>query len=162
MADTYVHGIVFDSKSGSSRRIVSPSSSVIGIVGTAPSSVATFLAEAPTVFFKEKSALLAAYPSDAKGDKGTLPDAIKGAFSKGDVTVVLIKAKTGSDTDIGAAIEKLSEAESITGYKPKILCIPGFGNTNPTAPKVVSPAPDPVAAPVTEALVTNSPKTLGK
>ena len=131
MAEGYVHGIVIKEGSGEVRAIRSPNQSVVGIVGTAPSS--TLSVEIPTVFFKKKDALSAIYPEKATGQRGTLYQALIGVNEKSDSTTIVVRAKSESDADIGAAIDKLLDAESVTGYKPKIILAPGFGNSNPKA-----------------------------
>lgn len=139
MADGYVHGIVIKEGSGEIRTIRSPSPYVVGLVGTAPSSATTLKNEEPTVFFKKKAAFDAIDPGGLAADKGTLHDAVFGAFEQTDATVVLVRAKSASDADIMSAIEKLTEAESVTGYKPKIIAAPGFGNSNPAAVVRITP-----------------------
>lgn len=148
MADSYVHGVVIKEGTGEIRAIRSPSPYVLGIVGTAPSS-RVLAPETPAVFYKKKSALDAVFPSDGKDGRGTLYDAVIGAYEQADATAVLIRAKSGKTEDIISAIEKLADAESMTGFKPKILLVPGFGNTNlqpapiPPAPAPTPPAPVP-------------------
>jgi phage tail sheath protein FI len=142
MSEGYVHGIVIKEGTGEVRAIKSPSPYVIALVGTAPAASAKVLAEeTPTVFFKRKDALKAVYPEGTKGDLGTLYSAVDSAFSQTEATVILIKSKSDSDADVISAIGKLEDAESLTGYKPKIIAAPGFGNKNP--PAEVKPNPQP-------------------
>ncbi|MDQ3232504.1 MAG: hypothetical protein M3Q07_11835 [Pseudobdellovibrionaceae bacterium] len=141
MADLYVHGVVIKEGGSEVRQIRSPNQSVIGMVGTAPSS--TVLKDnVPSVFLKKKSAIEAVYPADAKGDKGTLYDAVVGVYDQLEATVVLIKSASVSEADLIKAVEILADAESLVGHKPKIILAPGFGNTNPPAP-TPTPTPDP-------------------
>jgi phage tail sheath protein FI len=138
MADGYVHGIVIKEGSGEIRTIRSPSPSVVGLVGTAAAAGTTLKALVPEVFFKENTALEAVYPSGSSGPKGTLYQALRGVYEQTDATVVVVRALSSSDADIMAAIDKLEDAEALTGFKPKILAAPGFGYTPPAEVQSVS------------------------
>ncbi|MDQ3234230.1 MAG: hypothetical protein M3Q07_20680 [Pseudobdellovibrionaceae bacterium] len=153
MANGYVHGIVIKKGSGEIRMIRSPSPYVVGLVGTALAAKTTLKNEEPTVFFKKKAALDAIDPDGSGADKGSLHEAVIGVYEQTDATVVLVRAKSTSDADIMSAIEKLTEAESVTGYKPKIIASPGFGNVNPadgTQPVVTDQPVVPVQPVVTD------------
>ena len=138
MADGYVHGIVIKEGSGEVRTIRSPSPSVVGLVGTAVAAGSSLKALVPEVFFKENAALDAVYPSGSSGPKGSLYHALRGVYEQTDATVVVIRAQSGSDADIMTAIEKLEDAEALTGFKPKILAAPGFGYAFPADVQSVS------------------------
>jgi phage tail sheath protein FI len=145
MADGYVHGIVIKEGSGEVRTIRSPSPSVVGLVGTAVAAGTTLKALVPEVFFKENAALEAVYPSGSSGPKGSLHQALRGVYEQTDATVVVVRAQSDSDADIMAAIEKLEDAEALTGFKPKILAAPGFGYAFPA---VIQSAVPPLTIPV--------------
>lgn len=136
MGDAYVHGIVVKEGSGQVQVIRSPSQSVVGIVGTAPQSK-LLIDNTPVAFSGKKPALEAAYPAGSSGDRGSIYDGIVGVHEQTPAQLVLIKAKSDKESDIFAAIDALLEAESVTGFKPKILVAPGLGNFNPS----VSPTP---------------------
>ena len=134
MADQgYVHGILVKEGSGEVQIVRSPGQSIVGIVGTAPQST-TLKDNIPAAFLGRKAALAAIYPDGAKGDKGSLYDAVIGVQDQTPARMILIKAKSSGDADILSAIDTLADAESVTGFKPKILIASGFGSSNPAAP----------------------------
>jgi hypothetical protein len=59
--------------------------------------------------------------------------------------MVLVKSASESQADILKAIDALPMAKSVTGHKPKILIVPGFGSEITQA--TVNPAPTPNPAP---------------
>lgn len=151
MADINIHGIEIVSGGKEIRIIRSPNQAVIGIVGTA-SSKTTLKPATPEAFTKGKAALAAIFPDGTTGDKGSLYDAVAGAYEQGDGIVVVSLASSSSNDDVIKAIESLLDAESITGFKPKIICAPGLGNTIPTASPPNPPGPS--VEGVTESLTT--------
>ncbi len=157
MADLYVHGIVVVEGTGELRAFRSPNQSTIGIVGTAHTQ-STLAAETPAVFLTKKEALAAIAPDGAEGEKGTLYLNTQVIYDQGDATVVISRAKTSSDADVQAAIEALLNAESITGFKPKIILAPGLGKAVTEARRVVEESTQPVVAnpPVVNGTVTNT------
>lgn len=156
MADLYVHGIVVVEGTGELRAFRSPNQSTIGIVGTAHAQ-STLTPETPAVFLTKKEALAAIAPDGAAGDKGTLYLNTQVIYDQGDATVVISRAKTASDADVQTAIDALLNAESITGFKPKIILAPGLGKKVAEAPKLVEESTPPVAPnpPVVNGTVTN-------
>jgi phage tail sheath protein FI len=124
----YVHGIIINQATGEAQEIRSPSSSVVGIVGTAPQSK-DLKANVPAAFLGKKAALDAIYPEGSKGDKGSLHGAVIGVQEQGLVRMVLVRSESDKQADIIKAIEALPSAKSVTGHKPKILIVPGLGNT---------------------------------
>lgn len=160
MADGYVHGIVIKEGTGEVRTIRSPSPSVVGIVGTTAATGTTLKVGVPEVFFKDNAALEAVYPSGSIGPKGSLYYALLGVYEQADATVVVVRAQSGSDADIMAAIEKLEDAESLTGFKPKILAAPGFGYAFPTETQsMVMPLATPKSTNSIDLTTINSKKT---
>lgn len=129
MADAYVHGIVINPSKNEIRLVRSPPQDVIGVVGTAPEADQGFVVDTPAVVFKKDEAISKVYRKDSTGEKGSLYDAIVGIYAQADATVVMVRAKSDSTEDISSALEKLLNAESSLGYKPKIICHPGFGHT---------------------------------
>jgi hypothetical protein len=143
----YVHGIIISQATGEAQEIRSPSTSVVGIVGTAPSSK-ELVVNFPAAFLGKKAALEAIYPEGAVGDRGTLYESVIGIQEQGLARMVLVKAASGSQADILKAIDALPMAKSVTGHKPKILTVPGFGGE--ATQDTVSPTPPPNSAPTPE------------
>ncbi len=141
MSEGYVHGIVVVSGTKEVRIIRTPNQSAVGAVGTAPRSSNTVKEEVPIAFYSKKEALESIYQSGEP--KGTLYDALRGIYDQGEPTVVVVKAKSEAPADIEAAIEKLLDAESITGIKPKVLVAAGHTGNIPTAAAPVAPTPSP-------------------
>lgn len=140
MAEQFLHGVeVLDIDSGS-RPIQTVKSSVIGIVGTAPDADATaFPLNVPTLIAGSR---LEASKLDMVGNgAGTLPKALDAIMDQIGAVVIVIRVEEGS-TDaetlanvIGGVnastgqyegVQALLAAESVTGYAPRILCVPGF------------------------------------
>ncbi len=146
----YVHGIVVNQNTGAVETFRSPAVNIVGIVGTAPGST-VLKANEPAAFLGKKAALTAIYPEGAKGEKGTLYGSVIGVQEQTTARVVLVRAASDSQADVIKAIEAFLNSKSLTGFKPKILIAPGFGNTNPDGP---GPAPTPTPEPTpTPALV---------
>lgn len=141
MADQFLHGVeVLDIDDGA-RSIQTVSSSVIGIVGTAPRADASAFPLNTPVLVAGSQSLAAKLLSAATGEDGTLPDAIDSIFDQTGAAVVVVRVEDGT-TDaetlanvIGGAnaitgqyegVHAFLGAESIIGVKPRILIAPGF------------------------------------
>lgn len=143
MAETFLHGVeVLDIDAGP-RPISTIRSSVIGIVGTAPSADATaFPLNTPVLIAgsrREASKL------DTLGTGlGTLPAALDSIFDQAGAVVIVVRVEEGADAaetlanilggvDAGTGqyegVHALLGAESVVGFQPKILCAPGFTHT---------------------------------
>ncbi len=139
----YIHGIVVNQNTGVVETFRSPAVNIVGIVGTAPESKMLKVNE-PAAFLGKKEALAAIYPEGAKGGKGTLYNSVIGVQEQTAARVVLVRSASDSQADVIKAIEAFLNAKSITGFKPKILIAPDFGNKNLDDP---GPAPAPTPAP---------------
>lgn len=147
MVDQFLHGVEVITIDDGARPIQTASSSVIGIVGTAPrADAAEFPLNKPVMVAgsRAKAAKLLAMPAgegeDALGD-GTLPAAMDSIFDQTGAAVIVIRVEEGA-TDaetlanvLGGAnavtgayegVHALLAAQSVTGYKPRILLAPGF------------------------------------
>lgn len=145
----YVHGIVVNQNTGAVETFRSPAVNVVGIVGTAPGS-SVLKPGVPLAFLGKKEALAAIYPEGAKGEKGTLYSSVIGVQEQTTARIILVRSASDSQADIIKAIEAFLNAKSITGFKPKILIAPGFGNKNlddsgpaPTPAPASNPTSDP-------------------
>jgi hypothetical protein len=164
MADAgYVHGIVVNQNTGTVETFRSPAVNVVGIVGTAPGSV-VLKANEPASFLGKKEALAAIYPEGAIGDRGTLYSSVIGVQEQTSARVVLVRSASNSQADIIKAIEAFLDAKSVTGFKPKILIAPGFGNVNIESPstnsvtRTIESLEKQPASLATEAVTNNSKK----
>jgi hypothetical protein len=170
MADAgYVHGIVVNQNTGAVETFRSPAVNVVGIVGTATGST-VLKPGVPVAFLGKKEALAAIHPEGAKGEKGTLYYSVIGVQEQTTARIVLVRSASDSQADIITAIEAFLNAKSITGFKPKILIAPGFGNknlddpgsasgTNPTTPPNPAPDPAPALDPVNRIIALESEST---
>ena len=144
MAGTdFLHGVeVLEIDSGS-RVIQTVKSSVIGIVGTAPNAD-------PDAFPLNTPTLIAGSQREAaKLDmlgtgEGTLPKALDAILDQIGAVVIVVRVEEGDDEAATLAnimggvnsstgkyegVHALLGAESVVGYSPRILCVPGFTHT---------------------------------
>lgn len=143
MATDFLHGVeVLEIDSGS-RVITTVKSSVIGIVGTAPNADAdAFPINTPTLIAGSQ---LEAAKLDMLGTgEGTLPAALDAIFDQIGAVVIVVRVEEGetaaetlanvlggvnASTGKYEGVHALLGAESIVGYSPRILCVPGFTHT---------------------------------
>lgn len=146
--ETFLHGVeVIDIDAGP-RPIQTVRSSVIGLVGTAPSAD-------PLAFPLNTPVLVAGSRREAaKLDTigtglGTLPAAMDSIFDQVGAVVIVVRVEQG-ETDaetlaniIGGVsatdgayegVHALLAAESVVGFQPRILLAPGFTHTRPEDP----------------------------
>lgn len=138
--DQFMHGVeVVDIDTGA-RTISTVRASVIGIVGTAPDADETaFPLNTPVLIagsLREASLL------DTTGNQaGTLPSAIDSILDQAGAVVVVIRVADAQDEQATLAnvlggvdaqtgqyegVHAFKAAESILGFAPRILCVPGF------------------------------------
>lgn len=147
MSETFLHGVEVVNIDGGIRPIRTASTSVIGIVGTAPrADAAKFPLNTPVlVNGRAAAADLLKAASGAEGD-GTLPDAIDSIFDQASAVVVVVRVEAeateqetlanvvgGTDAGTGQLLgaHAFLSAESVTGAKPRILIAPGFTHQRP-------------------------------
>lgn len=143
MATDFLHGVeVLEIDSGA-RVITTVKSSVIGIVGTAPNAdPLAFPLNVPTLI--AGSAREADKLDTIGTGEGTLPKALDAILDQIGAVVIVIRVEDGDDAAetlaniIGGVnsstgkyegVHALLGAESVTGYAPRILCVPGFTHT---------------------------------
>lgn len=143
MATDFLHGVeVLEIDSGA-RVITTVKSSVIGVVGTAPNAdPLAFPLNVPTLI--AGSAREAAKLDTIGTGEGTLPKALDAILDQIGAVVIVIRVEDGDDAAetlaniIGGVnsstgkyegVHALLGAESVTGYAPRILCVPGFTHT---------------------------------
>lgn len=140
MPDSFLHGVEVITIDDGVRTISVPSTSVIGVVGTAPrADVAAFPLNTPVVV--NSRTVAAKLLLNAGADDGTLPDALDSIFDQAAAVVVVVRVEKGVDdaattvnvvggvdsvTGQHEGVHALLAAESITGSKPRILIAPGF------------------------------------
>lgn len=141
MSTDFLHGVeVLDIDDGS-RSISIASSSVIGIIGTAPNAD-------PVAFPLNTPVLIAGSRVDAaklvalttSPDNGTLPDAIDSILDQAKAVIVVIRVDVAQESTAQRAlviggtdangnylgVQALMAAEHVLGFKPRILIAPGF------------------------------------
>ncbi len=138
--DQFMHGVeVVDIDTGA-RTISTVRASVIGIVGTAPDADETaFPLNTPVLIagsLREASLL------DTTGNQaGTLPSAIDSILDQAGAVIVVVRVADAQDEQATLAnvlggvdaqtgqyegVHAFKAAESILGFAPRILCVPGF------------------------------------
>lgn len=152
----FLHGVQVVNIDTGARSIAVASTSVIGIVGTAP------LADADA--FPINTPVLVTSPSQAAKlsaktgtEAGTLPGALDAIFDQSSAVVVVIRVESGASdsatlanvlggvnaqTGAYSGVHALLAAKSIVGVKPRILVAPGFTHVHPADPA----SPDTVLA----------------
>lgn len=144
MAGTdFLHGVeVLEIDSGA-RTITTVKSSVIGIVGTAPNADPdAFPINTPTLIAGSQRE---AAKLDLLGTgEGTLPKALDAILDQIGAVVIVVRVEEGAtdaetlanimggvDANTGKyeGVHALLGAESVVGYAPRILCVPGFTHT---------------------------------
>lgn len=143
MADTYLHGVeVIDIDDGV-RPIRTLSSSVIGLVGTAPDADAQrFPLNTPVLVTSLTQAA-------ALGKAGTLLAAIDDIYDQASAVIVVVRVDAGSDdmqsfaniiggvddtTGQYQGLQAFRSAKSLLGVQPRILIAPSFTHQRPTDP----------------------------
>lgn len=142
-ATDFLHGVeVLEIDSGS-RTITTVKSSVIGIVGTAPNAdPGAFPLNTPTLIAGSQRE---AAKLDMLGTgEGTLPKALDAILDQVGAVVIVVRVEEGeteaatlanimggvnASTGKYEGVHALLGAESVVGYSPRILCVPGFTHT---------------------------------
>lgn len=141
MAGDFLHGVEIVTIDDGIRPIRTASTSVIGVVGTAPA------ADADAFPLNEPVLVLGSRAQAAKlGADGTLPDALADILSITGAMVVVVRVEEGIDdaatmgnviggvdTETGKyqGVEALLAAGSTVGARPRILIAPGFTHQRP-------------------------------
>lgn len=143
MSEGFLHGVEVVEVNGGLRQIRTASTSVIGIVGTAPRADATaFPLNKPVLVANSRTAAAALLKNAAGEDgDGTLPEAIDSILDQAGAAIVVVRVEKES-TDAATlanvlggvnattgqyeGVHALIAAESELGVKPRILIAPGF------------------------------------
>lgn len=134
---SYNHGVKINEVDTGAQAVRTVSSSVIGIVGTAPEADASaFPLGVPVMVAGSRS------KAAKLGATGTLPVALTQIFNQCGAQVVVVRVEEGADASgtqakviLGA--DELLKSEAATGYVPRILVAPGFTHEKPVADKLV-------------------------
>lgn len=142
---TFLHGVEVLEIDAGPRPIRTVRSSVIGIVGTAPSADATAFPLNTPVLIAGSRAEAAKLDTIGTG-LGTLPSAMDGIFDQIGAVVVVIRVEEGATeaetlaniiggvnatTGQYEGVQALLAAESVVGFAPRILCAPGYTHQRP-------------------------------
>lgn len=160
MAEQFLHGIETIDVDDGVRTISTASSSVIGIVGTAPKAdPSVFPLNTPVIVNGSPSLLAALVSQTSVGGDGTLPDALDSIFDQASAVVVVVRVESAVDEAqtmanvVGGVSTTTGQfsgshvflaSESIVGVKPRILIAPGF--THQTGGTTQAPTANPVVA----------------
>jgi phage tail sheath protein FI len=143
MTTNFLHGVEVIEVDKGARPITTVRASVIGIVGTAPNAdAAAFPLNTPVLIAGSRTE---AAKLDTTGTgEGTLPSAIDSIFDQAGAVIVVVRVEEGEDANETLAnvlggvnattgeyegVHALLGAESILGFKPRILLVPGFTQT---------------------------------
>ncbi|QJB21839.1 tail sheath monomer [Xanthomonas phage FoX2] len=141
MADNFLHGVEVLNIDDGARPLQTASTSVVGIVGTAPRADASVFPLNTPVMVAGSRSKAAKLLSVAGDDDGTLPSALDTIFDQAGAAVIVVRVAEGQDDTatranvIGGAnpetgayegVHALLAAQSVTGFKPRILLAPGF------------------------------------
>lgn len=139
MPAPFLHGVEVLQIDGGIRPIRTASSSVIGIVGTAPAADANL--------FPLNTPVLVAGPRAAAslGSDGTLQDAYTAVYQQGAAEAVVVRVDEGADAAATLAnvtgdpvlqtgLWALEASQSVLNMTPRILVAPGFASTAPGDP----------------------------
>lgn len=144
MAGTFFHGVEIVILDNGIRSIATASSSVIGVVGTAPDAdVALWPLNTPVLVLGEGDRAKVA----ALGTTGTLADAIgEDILGVTSAAIVAVRVEEGADFAATSAnllagtdpvtgkrqgVEALLAAEVAVGARPRLLCCPGYTHQRP-------------------------------
>jgi len=154
MPEQFLHGVEVVEIDSGDRPIATAASSIIAVIGTAPrADVLAFPVNAPVMVANSRT-LAAKLLSGVGASDGTLPDALDSIFDQAGAAVIVIRVEEGVDdaatlanvlggtnalTGAYEGVHALLAAESVTGFKPRILIAPGFTHrTGVTANAVVA------------------------
>lgn len=142
MTSSFLHGVQVIDVDDGNQTISVASTSVIGIIGTAPNADPTvFPLNTPVLCAGSQSMAASLTALTTAQDNGTLPDAIDSIFQQSLAALVIVRVDEGTDSPTTLAnvigginsqtgqYEGLSAflaAEHITGVKPRIIIAPGF------------------------------------
>ena len=148
------HGVEVIELDQGTRPIKTVTSSVIGLIGTAPGADAVkFPLNKPVLIAGKRSEAAPLVANVVDGKEGTLPAAIDGIFDQVGAVVVVIRVEEGAtpaDTltnvigsDLSAEYEGIHAflgAESVLGVTPRILAAPGFSQETAVATGLIAAA----------------------
>ncbi len=155
MSEAYLHGVEVLELDVGARPIKTVRSSVIGIVGTAPSADEdVFPLDTPVLITTEAEAA----DLDTIGTKlGTLPNAVRAIQVQAKTLIVVVRVAVGVDAAATLAnviggvdgttgnyegVHAFRGARSICGVEPKVLCAPSFsGEVTRDGSEVITAAP---------------------
>lgn len=159
MTDTFLHGVEVVTVDSGSRTITTVSTSVIGIVGTAPNADASVFPLNTPVLVAASRTKAAKLDTLGTG-KGTLPAALDGIFDQAGAVVIVVRVEEAADdattlANVRGKVDAsgkylgsyaLLAAESVVSYRPKILLAPGFTGVRPLDTQTQLHVANPVVA----------------
>lgn len=132
---TFYHGVeVLETEAGP-RPIATLSNSVIGVVGIADNANAAAYPLNTPVLVTSRSQLAALKGLSGYGLNDTLPDALASIFDQSGAVVVVVRIDGSGDAEATqaaavAGVEKLRDAQPLTGYTPGVIIAPGLTGTS--------------------------------
>lgn len=136
---TFYHGLKFAESTEAKRYLATAATAVIGLVAVAADADATtFPADTPVLVTDLRAAIAKA------GEEDSLAPALQAISDQANTVAVIVRAVEGADaaateTAVAAAVQKLESAQSVVGFRPKILGAPGF-DTQVVAAKLAETA----------------------
>ena len=141
MPASFLHGVETIEDASGARPIQLVSTSVIGVVGTAPNADgAIFPLNTPVLISGSRT------QAAPLGAGGTLPNAIDTILDQGGARIVVVRVEEGANANATRAnviggvngsgqyegVHALLGAQSVLGFKPRLLIAPGFTSDRPT------------------------------
>lgn len=117
------HGIKFNPTTSTTRSIKSASTSAIALVAASSDADATYFPEGEMVSVNSLSTALT--KAGNNGNLAKVLNTIADQVSPTNLCVIRV-ANDAEDTDVVTALNKLTNAKTMFGFKPKILGIPGL------------------------------------
>lgn len=136
---TFYHGLKFAESTEAKRYLATAATAVIGLVAVAADADATaFPADTPVLVTDLRAAIAKA------GEEDSLAPALQAISDQAKTVAIIVRAVEGADaaateTAVAAAVQKLESAQSVVGFRPKILGAPGF-DTQVVAAKLAETA----------------------
>ena len=169
----YLHGAELLEIDSGPRPIRTVNSAVLGIIGTAPNAdPIKFPLNTPVILAGSRREAAALRDAAGLDGGGTLPEAVDAILDQAGALLVVVRVAKET-TDAGTLVNVLGTssestgvyafetAESITGYKPRVLLAPGFTSATVDAqtPNQVVAALDGIARTLRAVVIADGPGT---
>lgn len=147
MTESFLHGVEVVEIDDGSRTISTVSSSIIGVIGTAPRADATAFPLNTPVLISNSRVAAAKLLANTGSEDGTLPSAIDSIFDQTGAVIIVVRVDKGTtdaqtmaniiggvnaSTGAYTGMYNFLAARSTLGYSPRILLAPGYTHQSTT------------------------------